>query len=80
MAEVSNRFGDNVGGRWYVDSNCIVCGLCGEYAPSVFRLSEEGDHNYVFHQPESPAELEDAVRAKEACPTDSIGNDGGVGE
>ena len=75
MADKQSRHSDNAPGAWYVDSNCIICGLCSEYAPNVFRPSEDGDHNYVFHQPENEAEREEANRAREACPTDAIGDD-----
>ena len=76
MADPNERFSDNVPGPWYVDSNCIGCGLCEDIAPSVFRLSAEGDHDFVHHQPETPAELEAAEEARERCPVEAIGNDG----
>ena len=76
MAEKTQRHADNVPGSWYVDQTCIICGLCSEYAPSVFRISEEGDHNYVYHQPATSEEVAEAERARESCPIDAIGNDG----
>jgi ferredoxin len=76
MADKTNRYQDNVAGRWYVDNACIICGLCGEYAPDVFRISADLDHNIVFHQPVTPEELKSAEEARQDCPVDAIGNDG----
>ena len=76
MADKNNRFSDNPLGPWYVDRSCIICGLCSEYAPSVFRISDDHDHNYVFHQPASPEDLASAEECRQACPVDAIGNDG----
>lgn len=76
MAEKTQRQPENVPGSWYVDQQCIICGLCSEYGPSVFRPSEDGDHNYVHHQPVTAEELAEAERAREACPVDAIGKDG----
>ena len=76
MAEKSNRFDDNAPGKWYVDRNCIICGLCSEYAPDVFRVSTDLDHNIVFHQPVTPEELKSAENVRIDCPVDAIGNDG----
>jgi ferredoxin len=76
MSDKTNRCDDNVPGPWYVDNSCIICGLCAEYAPDVFRVSADFDHNYVFHQPVTPEELKSAEDAHDHCPVDAIGNDG----
>ena len=76
MANPNDKFSVNVPGPWYVDTNCIACGLCDELAPSVFRFFEAEGQNYVYHQPESEEELERANEAREACPVEAIGNDG----
>ena len=76
MADKANRYHDNVPGPWYVDHSCIICGLCGEYAPDVFRVSADLDHNYVFHQPATADELAAAEEMRQTCPVDAIGNDG----
>lgn len=78
MANLNDRLPDNVPGAWYVDSSCIICGLCEARAPSVFRASNDGTHDYVYHQPATEEELRSALDAKENCPTDSIGTDGGA--
>jgi ferredoxin len=77
MADKTGRHEDNVPGGWYVDQACISCGLCGEYASEVFRMSERADHYLVFHQPVTIEELESAEEARDHCPVDAIGNDGG---
>jgi ferredoxin len=76
MANPNDKFSVNVPGLWYVDTNCIACGLCDDAVPTVFRRSEEDDHNYVYRQPESESEIKAANQALEACPMESIGNDG----
>jgi ferredoxin len=76
MADKTNRFEDNIPGPWYVDRNCIICMMCSEYAPAVFRTSDDRDHNYVFHQPSTPEELAAAEEMRQSCPVDAIGNDG----
>ena len=76
MADKNNRYPENVPGRWYVDTNCIICGMCSEYAPLVFKVSDDHDHNYVFHQPMTPEELAQAVEVRDTCPVEAIGSDG----
>lgn len=76
MANPNERHSENAPGAWYVDSSCIICGLCGEYAPSNFRTAADASQNIVYRQPSTPAELAAAQEVKEGCPTDSIGNDG----
>jgi ferredoxin len=77
MANPNDRYSENVAGAWYVDTTCIDCGLCGNILPSVFRHSDAAGQFYVYHQPESTDELEKAEEAREACPVEAIGNDGG---
>ena len=70
----SNRvFSDNAPGSWYVNDECIVCGLCENVAPAVFRLSADYSHNMVHHQPATPEELAEAEDARERCPVEAIG-------
>ena len=76
MADKTNRCHDNVPGPWYVDNSCIICGLCAEYAPDIFRISGDQDHTCVFHQPATPEELKLAEEVRGYCPIDAIGNDG----
>ena len=76
MAESSNKYPENVAGKYYVDNQCIDCDLCRETAPDNFKRNEDGGYSYVFKQPESPEEETRSKEAKESCPVDAIGNDG----
>ncbi len=76
MANIDNKLPENVPGNWYTDDNCIICGLCGELAPTLFRTREDGQVNIVYHQPSTPEEAEAALEAMDACPVEAIGNDG----
>ena len=76
MAHPKQRFDDNAPGLWYVDDQCICCGLCGNDAPTVFSPSGDYDHHRVYRQPVTAEELRDAEDARESCPVEAIGNDG----
>jgi ferredoxin len=66
----------NVPGAWYVDSECISCGLCVGEAPACFKLTDDGATAFVYKQPQGGAELQAAESAMGACPVQAIGNDG----
>lgn len=76
MADRTQRWEDNVPGRFYVDKECIVCNLCRDVAPAVFKEADSGDHDVVFKQPETDEERELAREAMEVCPVEAIGDDG----
>jgi ferredoxin len=76
MAKASDRFEDNVAGKWYVDRQCILCSLCSELAPKNFKESPTGDHDHVFKQPENADEEAQCKEAMDQCPVEAIGNDG----
>ena len=76
MADRNLRSPENVPGKFYVDSTCIDCGLCPDTAPAVFKRFDQGGYTVVHHQPATEQELALAEEAREACPTESIGNDG----
>ncbi|MBE7156853.1 MAG: ferredoxin [Rhodospirillales bacterium] len=76
MANLIRRFNDNTAGAWYVDDQCIGCGLCGNDVPTVFSPSVDYDHHRVYHQPATAEEVREAEDARERCPVDAIGNDG----
>jgi ferredoxin len=80
MADKNLRSTENVPGKYYVDSSCIDCGLCPDAAPSVFKRYDEGGYSIVYKQPATEPEAAQAEEAREACPTESIGNDGECGE
>src|ERR1700748_3807302 len=76
MAEVANRYAENVAGKFYVDDQCIDCDLCRETAPSNFTRNDDGGHSFVYKQPESPDEEALCKEAMEGCPVKASGNNG----
>jgi ferredoxin len=76
MADVANKYAENVEGKFYVDDQCIDCDLCRETAPANFKRNDDGGHSYVYKQPESPEEEALCNEAKEGCPVEAIGSDG----
>jgi glyoxylase-like metal-dependent hydrolase (beta-lactamase superfamily II)/ferredoxin len=72
MADPALRLPENVEGDFFVDSSCIDCDACRIFAPTVF--SDASDQSFVFHQPETAAELLAAQKAQITCPTASIGS------
>jgi ferredoxin len=76
MADKTNRYEDNAPGAWYVDTACIDCDLCREYAPLTFAASDDRDHHRIIRQPVTSDELKAAEDARIGCPVDAIGNDG----
>ena len=75
MPNFARSFADNAPGPWYVDKDCICCGLCEDASPTVFRLADDGSHNIVHRQPQTAEESLEAEDARERCPVDAIGND-----
>lgn len=76
MADPANKYPDNVSGKWYVDTQCILCSLCHEIAPSNFKEADSGDHDFVYKQPENETEAKLCQEAMQQCPVEAIGNDG----
>jgi ferredoxin len=76
MAEKDNAWEDNVPGKWYVDKNCILCGVCVDVAGENFKESDAGDHAYVSKQPASDEEIAACKDAMDQCPVEAIGEDG----
>ncbi len=76
MADPQNKYPDNITGKFYVDTQCILCSLCHEIAPKNFKESDSGDHDFVFKQPETPEEEKLCLEAMQQCPVEAIGNDG----
>lgn len=74
MANPENRVSENVAGDYYVDDQCIACGICVGEAPDNFEMG--GDYAYVSKQPENEAEKTACENALAACPVDAIGSDG----
>ncbi len=42
MADVNEVWEDNASGKWYVDKNCILCGVCVDVAGDNFKESDAG--------------------------------------
>ena len=78
MADVANKYAENVAGAFYVDEQCIDCDLCRETAPASFKRNDDGGHTYVYKQPETPEEEALCKEAMEGCPVEAIGNDGAI--
>src|SRR4030088_457631 len=74
MADVANKYPQNVAGKFYVDDQCIDCDLCRETAPANFTRDDDGGHSYVFKQPTTPEEEALCKEAMEGCPVEAIGN------
>ena len=53
MAEIEEKWPENILGKFYVDEQCIDCDLCRETAPDFFMRNEEGGYSYVYKQPDS---------------------------
>ena len=77
MADVANRYPENLPGKYYVDNQCIDCDLCRETAPSNFGRNDDGGYSYVYKQPTSPDEEKLCKEAMEGCPVEAIGDNGG---
>jgi glyoxylase-like metal-dependent hydrolase (beta-lactamase superfamily II)/ferredoxin len=76
MADPRRRHPASVPGPWFVDTTCIDCDACRQIAPAVFAESDVGQST-VMRQPESAEDRRAAARALVACPTASIGVEGG---
>jgi len=76
MAEIEDKWEENVTGKFYVDEQCIDCDLCRETAPDNYTRSEEGGYSYVYKQPTNEKENELCMEALEGCPVEAIGDNG----
>lgn len=76
MADLANKYAENVTGVYYVDDQCIDCDLCRETAPANFTRNDDGGHSYVYKQPLSDDEKTLCQEAMEGCPVEAIGSDG----
>ena len=75
MANIANKFSENVPGQFYVDNQCIDCDLCRQCAPTIFKRQFAGGmgHSYVHRQPLTPREKAVALDTMRACPVEAIG-------
>lgn len=76
MADKSQRRSKNIDGKYYVDENCIDCGICYQMASNYFAHDEGEFKAYVYHQPASDMEIANCEEVMGHCPVNAIGNDG----
>tara|TARA_R100001015_G_C4467683_1_gene52424 strand:+ start:297 stop:527 length:231 start_codon:yes stop_codon:yes gene_type:complete len=76
MANIEDKYPDNVTGKYYVDEECIDCDLCRQTAPDNFERNEDKGYSYVYKQPVNADEEELCIEALEGCPVEAIGDDG----
>ena len=76
MADLVNKYAENITGTYYVDDQCIDCDLCRETAPANFTRNDDGGHSYVYKQPTTDEEVNLCKEAMEGCPVEAIGADG----
>jgi ferredoxin len=76
MADKTNKWPENVLGKFYVDEQCIDCDLCRETAPSFFTRNNDGGYSFVHKQPKTQEEIDLCMEALQGCPVDAIGSDG----
>jgi len=76
MADATNKYPENVLGRYYVDDQCIDCDQCRENAPKSFTRDDVTGHSFVFYQPETPEEEALCQAAMQNCPVEAIGDNG----
>jgi ferredoxin len=74
MADKGKKVPENVSGKYYVDQNCISCGLCENLTPENFKLGVP--YAFVQKQPENAEQLEKVKEALATCPANAIGDDG----
>ena len=80
MADKTNKFDENIAGKYYVDKECIACDACVMAAPDHFGMDEDDGHAFVTKQPQGDEENEACVEALESCPVEAIGDDGDTPE
>lgn len=76
MADKSEKWEENVDGKFYVDEQCIDCDACRTEAPENFTRADDNGYSYVHKQPENEEEELQCQAAMDACPVEAIGDDG----
>ena len=76
MADPNDRVPENVGGEYYVDTNCIDCDVCRDTAPDNFTRADSKGYSFVYSQPADEDQRALCEEALLACPVEAIGNDG----
>lgn len=73
MANLEKSHPLNVPGPLFTDTTCIDCGTCYHLGPSLFHEEEKEEKSVVIRQPETLSDWQEAKRAMQSCPTNSIG-------
>jgi ferredoxin len=76
MADLSQKWKDNIAGKYFVDQSCIACDACVLAAPNNFSMHEEDGHAFLTKQPGSVQEEAACKEAMEGCPVEAIGDNG----
>lgn len=76
MANKDNKAPGNISGKYYVDDQCIDCGLCRATADDFFGYDSDSGCACVIKQPSNDEENDVCVEAMEQCPVSAIGDDG----
>ena len=76
MADIANKYPENIAGTYFVDNQCNDCDLCRETAPANFKRNDDGGYSYVYKQPEGEGEAKLCKDAMDGCPVEAIGNNG----
>ena len=76
MANPEDKWPENVPGEYYVDDQCVGCGMCCEICPNCFRVQDNGGYSYVCQQPSDDGEKFSCEEAMQSCPVNAIGKDG----
>lgn len=83
MSDRTERFKENVPGRFYVAKVCIGCGLCAAIAPACFMENDDMElavgNSYVYRQPETADEEQACLEAMDVCPANAIRDTNGSG-
>src|SRR5438874_471593 len=75
MAKLVLRLPQNAPGAFFVDDTCIDCDFCRSTSPAFFTRDDLAGTSYVYRQPLSAEEIEQAEECRSACPSESIGRD-----
>ena len=57
--------------KYFVNENCIACGLCTSVCPEVFSMGDEGTA-VAIEEDVSDADAESAAEAMDSCPVSAI--------
>ena len=57
--------------KYFVNENCIGCGLCTNVCPEIFAMSNEGTAIASGNEV-SPEQMDSAKEAANGCPVDAI--------